>query len=226
MRYWVIDSETTGVGDEDRAVEVGGVYCEGNEIIDAYSTLVDPGIPIPPIASAIHHITDEDVKGKPSIEDAMVPFFDREFDFVVAHNAKFDKRFMDFGEAPWVCTWKLSLIVFPDAPSHGNQVLRYYLGLEKPQLADVNTAHRVLYDAEVTARLFQRIMTKATSDDFVSKMIDLSDKPALLRKCNFGKHNGKLWKDVPRDYLDYILNKSSGWDENIVYTARYYYDRR
>lgn len=225
MRYWVVDSETTGVDDDARAVEIAGIYCEGNKILDHYQTFVDPGISIPAIASAIHHIVDRDVKGAPSIDDAMVPFFEKEFDFVVAHNSKFDARFMDFGECPWVCTWKLANKVYPDAPSYSNQVLRYHLGLKDPVIASVQFAHRALYDSEVTTYLFQDILSKAITDNPLEGMVRITNAPIILKKCGFGKHQGKLWSEVPRDYLDYILNKSTGWDENTLATARYYYNR-
>ena len=225
MRYWVVDSETTGVGAQDKAVEVAGFYCEDGKVLRHYQTLVDPGIPIPAVASAIHHITDDDVRGKPDIETAILPFFDEEFEFVVAHNAAFDRRFMNFAQAPWVCTWKLSVIVYPEAPSHANQVLRYWLKLPSPRYADVQMAHRALYDSEVTAYLFEHLQSKATSEDYVEKMISASNAPLLLKKVSFGAHKGKAWSEVPRNYLDYILNKSSGWSEDIIHTARHYYGK-
>lgn len=224
MRYWVVDSETTGVGAEDKAVEVGGFLCEGKTIIKHYESLVNPGIPIPCTASAIHHITDEDVRNAPSIEDAIAPFFDEEFDFVVAHNAVFDKRFMDFGEAPWICTMRLSRRVIPEAPSHSNQALRYFLGLEAPKHASVLLAHRALYDSEVTTHLFHHILDLATTDDPIEGMLKVSNNPQLLKTVNFGTHKGKEWRNVPRSYLDYILHKSSGWEEDVLHTARYYFN--
>lgn len=224
MRYWVVDSETTGVSAEDKAVEVGGFLCEGKTIIKHYESLVNPGIPIPCTASAIHHITDEDVRNAPSIEDAIAPFFDEEFDFVVAHNAAFDKRFMDFGNAPWACTFRLARRVIPDAPSHSNQALRYFLGLPAPEHASVLLAHRALYDSEVTTHLFHHILDLATTDDPIEGMLKVSNNPQLLKTVAFGAHKGKEWKNVPRNYLDYILHKSSGWDDDILYTARHYFN--
>jgi exodeoxyribonuclease X len=223
MRYWVVDSETTGVESQDKAVEVAGFFCEDNTIIDHYQSLVNPGIPIPPQASAIHHLVDDDVKDAPSIEDAMAPFFDQEFDFVVAHNAAFDKRFMDFGQAPWACTWKLAMRVYPDAPSHSNQFLRYFLKLPSPVHAKNMAPHRAPYDSEVSTYLFQHLLSKATTDEPLEAMLKVSNNPLLLKKCGFGKHKGQLWSDVPRSYLDFILHKSSGWDENVLHTARHYY---
>lgn len=226
MRYWVVDSETTGVTFEDRAVEVAGFLVEDDSIVKFYQSLVNPGIPIPPEASAIHHITNEEVQGAPSIEDAMEPFFDDDFDFVVAHNAAFDKRYMDFGEAPWACTYKLANVVYPDAKSHSNQYLRYFLGLPKLKHAQAVFAHRALYDSECTTYLFQHLLAKATSEEPLDKMLKVSNNPILLKMCKFGKHKGAPWRDVPRSYLDFILNKSSGWDEDVLHTARFYYEQR
>lgn len=223
MRYWVVDSETTGIGPEDKACEIAGFLCDETGIIEHYQSFVNPGKSIPPEASAVHHIVDDDVKSAPDIDEAMMPFFEHDFDFVVAHNAEFDKRMMDFGEAPWACTWKLANVVYPEAPSFKNQVLRYWLKLPSPTYASVQFAHRALYDSEVTTHLFANLLGKAVSEDPVPRMIEISSSPLLLKKVMFGKHAGQQWSDVPRSYLDFILHKSSGWDENVLHTARYYY---
>lgn len=224
-----MDSETTGVGPEDKACEVAGFLVEDDKIIHHYESLVNPGIPIPPEASAIHHITDEDVAGAPSIDDAMAPFFDYEFDFVVAHQSAFDKRMMDFGEAPWACTLKMARAVYPDAPSHKNQFLRYWLGLPKLTYAQMSFAHRALYDSECTTYLFQHLLSKATSENPIESIIHLSNNPRLLKICKLRKHMDKPWSEVPKDYLNWILNPRTPhpqpFDEDIVYTARYYYER-
>ena len=225
MRYWVVDSETTGLDETAKAVEVAGFYCVDGIIQKHYRSFVNPGIPIPVEASAIHHITDEDVADAPSIEEAMLPFFDEEFEFVVAHQAKFDTRFMDFGNCDWLCTWKLGLRVFPESPVHSNQGLRHHLKRPAPTIASAEFAHRALYDAEVTADLFSVILERAQTDDPWPKMLEISSNPALLKKCKLKKHMNTPWKDVPRDYLNWILNKSTGWDEDVLFTARYYYDR-
>lgn len=229
MRYWVVDSETTGVGSQDKAVEVAGFYCVDNEIVDHYESLVNPGIPIPPEASAIHHLTDEDVVDAPSIEDAMVPFFEQEFDFVVAHQASFDKRMMDFGNAPWACSLKMARAVYPDAPSHKNQFLRYWLKLPKLVHCAGSFAHRGLYDSECTTYLFQHLLSRAVSDNPIEGILRLSNNPTLLKKCKLKKHLDKPWSEVPKDYLNWILNPRTPhpqpFDEDVVFTAKHYYEQ-
>lgn len=43
--------------------------------------------------------------------------------------------------------------------------------------------------------------------------------------CKFGKHKGTLWSQVPRDYLDWVVNKSDFTDEDVLYTARHYLEQ-
>lgn len=224
-RVWVLDSETTGVDPEmDKVVEVAGVLLEDGKPIGQFQSLVDPGVPIPPQASAVHHLRDSDVAGQPTLEDAMSPVRDNPADYYVAHNANFDKSFLKVDDKPWVCTWKCALRAFLDAPSYSNQVLRYWLDLPDPVCG--GHAHRALYDAEVTSHLFVRLLATSTRDDPYEAMAAISAAPGLMRRVSFGVHKDKLYSEVPVDYLNWILNKSSGWSEDQLYTARYWLEKR
>ena len=57
-------------------------------------------------------------------------------------------------------------------------------------------------------------------------MIEISSHPSILYMCKFGKYKGTLWTDVPRDYLDWVVNKSDFTDEDVLYTARYYLEQQ
>lgn len=224
MRFWIVDSETTGMEHgKDKAVEVGGILLEDGHILKRYESLVDPGIPIPPEACAIHHITDDMVEGAPDIDAALQPILAEDVDFIVAHNAKFDQGFLDLGDQRWLCTWKLSNKLFKDAPSFSNQVLRYYLGLELP--VEYDSFHRALADTEVTTQLFLRILREAKTDDPYEKMLEITNSPVLLRKVNFGEHFGKKWSEVPTGYLKWIVGKPDSWEEDKLYTAKYWLER-
>ena len=61
----VVDTETTGfrVGDGHRLVEVACVTVTDGRVADTWSSLVNPGRPIPPDATRIHHITDAMASG-------------------------------------------------------------------------------------------------------------------------------------------------------------------
>lgn len=209
----VVDTETTGIEATDKLVEVALVDIENGQIVRHDSTLVDPGLPIPPEASAVHHITDEMVQGFVTPDDAVrsmsgAPVY-------CAHNAKFDRQFLPY-EADWICTYRCGLHLWPDAPRHSNQVLRYWLGIEVPDFAKDLLPHRALFDTAITAQILLLMLREWN----VEELVDLTTKPALLGTCTFGKHAGTKWSDVPKDYLRWMLGQDFGEDE--AHTARYW----
>ena len=214
----VIDFETTGMP-PDAAVCEGG-WCdihisEGDAIIGRpISQLCDPGRPIPPEAMAVHHITNEEVSGLQS-PTTVFGMMMRGADVLAAHNAAFEQQFFAGGDIPWICSWKVAMRLAPNAPSHSNQVLRYWLKLAvDPALAQ--PAHRAGPDAYITAHLLARMLEKMN----VPEMISLSAEPALLPRMPFGKHAKKPIEEVPDDYLEWCLRQDM--DANIKHTARHH----
>ena len=66
----VFDLETTGVNVEnDRAIEIAALRIEPSGAFASHSRRVNPGMPIPAEATAVHGITDEDVAHEPSFRD-------------------------------------------------------------------------------------------------------------------------------------------------------------
>jgi len=238
----VIDFETTGIpGDGNdgpidgphQIVEIG--WCDVLDTDDESTIrpyripiLCDPGRRIPPEASAVHHLTNETLTGCLSAEEALL-HFDRltsevGITILAAHNSRFDQTFWDGNGRPWIDTYRCALRIWPNAPRHGNQVLRYWIGLDlqkgvdefNPDLA--NPSHRAGPDAYVTAHVLAQMLT----DFDVKQLLEWSTVPALLPRCNFGKHRGLAWSEVPRDYLRWIVEKSGMDDEDVLHTARHY----
>lgn len=113
----VVDTETTGVDtSKDAIIELGMVLFEFDpdtgivyHVLDSFDQLEDPGFPIPPESTAVHGITDDMVAGK-RIDDASVDRFLDGVTLVIAHNAKFDRVFMEkrlpvFESLPWGCSF-------------------------------------------------------------------------------------------------------------------------
>lgn len=113
----VVDTETTGINaDSDAIIELGMVLFEyDHETGQAYGVLASfdqleaPGFAIPPESTRVHGITDEMVSGK-RIDDAEVARFLEGVSLVVAHNAKFDRVFLEkrlpvFASLPWGCSF-------------------------------------------------------------------------------------------------------------------------
>lgn len=91
----VIDFETTGMSNDKRAVEIAWFELNQKlEIVDERSSLINPQIPIPRAATAVHGITDQMVHDQPTLDEFMIeknrnPFINEEV-CVVAHNLSFD----------------------------------------------------------------------------------------------------------------------------------------
>jgi DNA polymerase-3 subunit epsilon len=96
FKFISFDLETTGIVSKvDQIVEIGAVRFAGEQVESMFSTLVDPGCPIPTEASKVNKITNEMVVGKPKIESLLGPF--TEFcgkDLMIAYNAPFDYQFL------------------------------------------------------------------------------------------------------------------------------------
>ncbi len=114
----VLDTETTGFDVEnDRVIELGMLLFEFDpvsgaihQVLEVFDELEDPGFEIPPASIAVHHITDEMVRGK-RIDDARVAGFLKNVDVVIAHNASFDRPFVEarwpvFETLNWGCSIK------------------------------------------------------------------------------------------------------------------------
>lgn len=100
MPYVVFDIETTGLNPRtDRIVEIGAVKVEGGQIIEEFSMLINPGIPMPPEVSAINNITDIMLAGAELPGAVLYRFhqFIRDAEFLIGHNARnFDYKFLEF----------------------------------------------------------------------------------------------------------------------------------
>lgn len=230
MRIRVIDTETTGLPPDCKIVEIATVDLvhDGTQWARdrTWTTLVNPGVPIPPEASAIHHITDEMVADAithdSAVERAVGAGAGELYCAIVAHEAKFEQAVLPETKGMrWICTRKCAATLWPDAPNHKNQTLRYWLKLK---LADESLAlpHRALGDAYVTAAILRRMLTISDMkpEDRVAELLDISSKPVLLQKFTFGKHAMQMIEEVPTNYLEWIVDKSQIEDEDVRYTAQ------
>lgn len=115
-RAAIVDVETTGLSfDDDQVIELGVVVFEYNSesgeagpVVGRYDGLEDPGRPIPPESTRIHGITDDMVRGK-RLDEAAITDVLRDVGLVIAHNAAFDRPFLEarmpfFTGLHWGCS--------------------------------------------------------------------------------------------------------------------------
>jgi len=93
----VFDLETTGTRPgASRIVEVGAVRVSALQLVARFERLVDPGVPIPAVITALTGISPELVRGRPRIDRILDDFLRFCAGAVlVAHNARFDVGFVD-----------------------------------------------------------------------------------------------------------------------------------
>ena len=157
----VFDSETTGLDLRmDRIVSVGGIRLHGRRGFPAtrFEELIDPGIPIPPRATAIHGIGDAMVQGAPSLQQ-LWPDLRRRWEGVVmiGHNTGFDiamlreearRTGLEWQEPAYLCTLLLAAALWPEQRDLNLEALAARL------LIDTHGRHTALGDALVTADLW------------------------------------------------------------------------
>ena len=163
----VFDTETTGLlpSSGDEIVQIAALRVMGGRRIqgEAFEELVDPGRPIPASATAVHHIDDAMVRGKPPISEVGRRFHAFARDAVlIAHNAPFDLEFFRRHEAdigarfdnPVLDTVLLSAVVFGQSETHTLDALTERLGIVIPPEA----RHTAMGDTIATAAAFEKLI--------------------------------------------------------------------
>lgn len=158
----VCDTETTGLDARSCSlIEIAAVRLEGADEVGVFQTLVNPGHPIPAEITEITGITDADVAGAPSPEEAAAAFAHfAAHDALVAHNAPFDRAFIMQHAEPgafagtWIDTLPLAQMLLPRLGSHRLGDLAQAFGL-------VAATHRALDDVRSLAQLWRILVAAA-----------------------------------------------------------------
>jgi DNA polymerase-3 subunit epsilon len=179
----VLDTETTGTNvREDQVIELAILRFDYDtssgavlRITDVYSGLEDPGRPIPPESTAIHGITDAMVDGQ-ALDEARVTEIIAGATLVIAHNAAFDRPFMEarmplFESQPWGCSF--AQIPWQDEGFRGTKL--EYLGISCGFFYD---AHRSETDCRALLEVLRRPLPK-TGRIALQCLLDAAAEPAL-----------------------------------------------
>lgn len=239
--FGVVDVEATGVDtSNDQVCECALIpACLARGVLPiaegGWVDLFDPGIPIPAAASAVHHITDEDVRGCCHLNDVCLGDF--AFEAFAAHFAEYDGALVQqINGRPIVCTYRLARKLWPELDQYGNQFLRYHFKLEIPEDIKRRPMHRAYPDAFVTACLLlfelKSLAECHPEIETVEALVEWIEAPFLLHRINFGKYGpfgkenafpqGRLWSELPSEYFRWILDKGTDFDADTRYTAAYW----
>ena len=188
IRFACLDTETTGL-----SPETGGKICEiavsvsqGGRVVDEFSTLLNPGMPMSPEVIAIHGITNEMVKDAPFFADVLPRLLGLlDNCVIVAHNADFDVSFlraefaacgMRFPPYPVIDTLKLA--------RKSGKFARNRLGLIAEELGiSCQGWHRAMADTKMAEQIFYYFLT-------------ILSKEGVTTLEQLNQFQCKRWKDV------------------------------
>ena len=181
----VLDFETTGLSPNngDRAIEIGAVRIENGEVVDKFQALMNPGFRISGFIEQYTGISNQMLTRAAPCNEVMNNFVD--FigdDNLLAHNASFDKKFLDAEldnisrrySGEFACSLLVSRRINLNAPNHKLGTLIRYKNIPSD-----GAFHRALFDAEMTAKLWLSML-----DDIEEKITGEFVPFALIKKLS------------------------------------------
>lgn len=249
--FSVFDTETTGDNTkrEDKPIEVAAVRwnLQHSFLEIPNSWLVDPKMSIHPSAVAVHGIEDEEVEGKPTLEEILPEFLEYIDDSVlVAHNINFDLNMLPIlkeKDNEKIDTLRFARQIFKigdigykghDLRSHKSQELRYWLGIKIDTMG--LQAHRAAADILVTGEVFHHTLKRymeITGGKTLGDLISFINAPIMIEKMTFGKLKDRLISEAvaeecksSKNYFAWLLREvhkgNMKIDEDLKYTIEYH----
>lgn len=216
-----LDCEATGLAIEsEEIVEIAVVKFNFDEILEEYESLIDPERPIPPESTAVHHITDEMVKGKPKIAEVLPKIFEMVGIYpIMGHNVFFDLSIImaaakkrnisgSFDLQNAIDTVRLARL-YGESPSNTLENLRKHFNITD------EGAHRAMNDVVVNIKVFKYLAKDFNSKDDILKRLK---EPILMKMMPLGKHKGKLFREVPIDYLNWASHQD--FDKDLLHSIQ------
>lgn len=183
MLYAVVDIETTGGHASANGItEVAINIHDGNQIVERYTTLINPKRDIPIYITALTGIDDEMLKDAPIFEDVALQIYQLLHNKIfVAHNVNFDYSFLKHHlanagydlQCRKLCTVRLSRKVFPGKVSYSLGKLCNALQIP------INNRHRASGDADATSILFN-LLLEHDSEGIIAEMLKKTSKEQVL----------------------------------------------
>lgn len=227
----IIDFETTGLDPSDRVIEAGfyDLWRDAGTLIPGSASL-HCADQISPEARAASHIWLDDIRDQPPFDPEAFIGSAIEAGAVglAAHNASFEEQWIKRqieGAIRLICTFKAALRIWPDAPSHANYALAYWLqdqGIIEIDRAQAMPSHRALPDCYITGLILRALFAAGATGQ---QMVLWTGQPALYPRCPIGEHRGKPWAEVPEGFVKWMAGKSD-LDPDYRFCAQRELERR
>ena len=177
--YVVFDIETTGLSVmNNKITEIAGVKMQGGQIIEQFSSFVNPHESIPYHITQLTHITDEMVKDAPDLEIVLPQFLDFIGDSIlVAHNARFDMGFIQANckrqglpecSNSVIDTLEMARFLYPTLKNHRLNTLADKFKVQ------LDNHHRAIADAEALGHILTQLIQDSVERN-ITNLIALND---------------------------------------------------
>lgn len=237
--YTVFDLETTGLSSNfDSIIEIGLVRVRNNEIVDRYTSLINPGVVINDYITSITGITNEILEDAPEImdlKDEIIDFIGN--DILVGHNTSFDVAFLqkeleqEF-DNEYIDTLQFSRKLYKELDHHRLSDMTEYLGITKNE-------HRSISDCLATKELYDCIKNKINNDNLNIDSLfakrkhkngininEIKPEDYEIDEDNFfyRKHvvfTGKLERLLRKDAMQLVVNVGGVLDKSVTKQTNY-----
>lgn len=222
-----LDCETTGLDPEkDEIIEIAIARFNFNAIIESFETLIEPSFPIPEESIAIHHISDEMVKGKPKVQEVLP----RIFAFVnnhiiVGHGITNDISFLSASARKYAIPNSLSsnryldtlrlARLYGESPTNSLETLRKHFKIAE------EGAHRAMNDVIVNIEVFKFLSKRYKT---ITQILDRLKRPILLKTMPLGKHKRRKFSEIPLEYLRWAVRQN--FDQDLLFSIHHELKKR
>lgn len=162
-------------------------------------------------AMATHNIIPKDIEFQPHYTLFNLP---EDVEYIIGHNVDYDikaisKCHIEHQGLKGICTLALARYTWPKTDSHKLSALVYMLenGSERARSA-VRGAHNAAADIRMTAYVLNKIV-EANSIKSLKDLYQLSEIARVPQVITFGKHSGTAIKDLPADYVAWLLKQDN-----------------
>lgn len=228
MKIFIMDTECTGMSRDDKVCELAFIECSlvqyetFAELLPQreVETLINPLVRIHPNATAVHGLTDADVKDAPAISLVLPKELNvapGEHFHVIGHSFPgFDMKFLEGfipKQAEIGCSLRAAKRFLPGMPTYALQALLEALwgtaGLNV-DFSKLGRAHSAMGDCRRVLALVNHILSFGTCvEDLLGTMTQ------RLTTISFGQYKGKKLTDLPEDYVEWLLSgdcQAASWE--------------
>ncbi len=237
-KYILFDTETTGVGEHDRIIQVGAMIVDPKGNVEKFDELCGTDLEIPVEAMEVHGITPDKIENKPAFLQskfyAKLQELNNPDNFLIAHNLPFDLGMLEkegfVNQTKTIDTLRCAKHLFKDSPYHRLQYYRYSQELYKLEENEaqkydiVIKAHDAIGDVLVMKLFLSKLVAKVKESfpgiNPMIKLNELTQTPVEIETFNFGKYKGEKIEDVcdkDMGYINWMMDKMK-LDEDMKYT--------